>query len=262
MVVSVEENTLNRSTATITLKGLLYDIPVEGTCSVELVWHKEQCDRCNRISGSYYEGIVQVRAEGRLPSTFELQMSAGIAQQVEDSLQAGGERLSFIADMNENREGLDITVGSQHIGMLISQGITAQLGGRVTTHPKLVGEKNGRQLYRITYSVRLPRFQKQDVLLSHGRYVEVVRVESNHLKVMDLTEGIPRSVREEDVERLIGNMRTAESALVVFADSNTLGILDPETCQTKEFRKLKWLDVKAGQHVLVLRDGDQIIVVG
>jgi hypothetical protein len=48
----------------------------------------------------------------------------------------------------------------------------------------------------------------------------------------------------------------------VFADSNTLGILDPETCQTKEFRKLKWLNVQAGQHVLVLRDGDQLIVVG
>jgi nonsense-mediated mRNA decay protein 3 len=262
MVVKVEDNTLNRSTATIDLKGLLYNTPVEGRCSVELIWHKEQCDRCNRISGSYYEGIVQVRADGRLPSTFELQMSAGIAQQVEDSLQAGGERLSFIVDMNETREGLDITVGSQHIGTLISQGIIAQLGGRFTTHPKLVGEKNGRQLYRITYSVRLPRFQKQDVVLSHGRYFEVVRVESNHLKVLDLTEGIPRALREEDVERLAGNLRDAESALVAFADAGIMGILDPETCQTKEFRKLKWLDVKAGQHVLVLRDGDHLVVVG
>jgi nonsense-mediated mRNA decay protein 3 len=262
MVVKVEDNTLNRSTATIDLKGLLYNTPVEGRCSVELIWHKEQCDRCNRISGSYYEGIVQVRADGRLPSTFELQMSAGIAQQVEDSLQAGGERLSFIVDMNETREGLDITVGSQHIGTLISQGIIAQLGGRFTTHPKLVGEKNGRQLYRITYSVRLPRFQKQDVVLSHGRYFEVVRVESNHLKVLDLTEGIPRALREEDVERLVGNLRDAESALVAFADAGIMGILDPETCQTKEFRKLKWLEVKAGQHVLVLRDGDHLVVVG
>lgn len=261
MVISVEDNTLNRSTATIMLKGLLYNTPVEGTCSIELIWHKEQCDRCNRISGSYYEGIVQVRADGRPPGTFELQMSAGIAQQVEDSLQAGGERLSF-TDMNETREGLDITVGSQHIGTLISQGIIAQLGGRVTTHPKLVGEKNGRQLYRITYSVRLPRFQKQDVVISRGRYVEVVRVESNHLKVLDLTEGIPRTVREEDVDRLIGNMRNVVSALVAFTDSHTMGILDPDTCQTKEYRKLKWLDVKAGQHVLVLHDGDQLIVVG
>ena len=66
MSVTVVDNTLNRSTATIVLKGLLYNTPVEGTCSVELIWHKEQCDRCNRISGSYYEGIVQVRADGRL----------------------------------------------------------------------------------------------------------------------------------------------------------------------------------------------------
>ena len=260
--VKVVDNTLNRSTATIALKGVLYNTPLEGTCCVELIWHKEQCDRCNRISGSYYEGIVQVRADGRLPGTFELQMSAGIAQQVEDSLQAGGERLSFIVDMNETREGLDITVGSQHIGTLISQGIIAQLGGRFTTHPKLVGEKNGRQLYRITYSVRLPRFQKQDIVLSRGRYVEVVRVESNHLKVLDLTEGIQRSAREDDVERLIGNLRNAESALVAFADNHIMGILDPETCQTIEFRKMKWLDVKAGQHVLVLRDGDHLVVVG
>jgi len=262
MVVTVEDNTPNRSTATIALKGLLHKMPLEATCSVEIVWHKEQCDRCNRICGCYYEGIVQVRAEGRLPSTFELQMSAGIAQQVEDSLQAGGERLSFIADSNETREGLDITVGSQHIGTLISQGIIAQLGGRYTTHPKLVGEKNGRQLYRITYSVRLPRFQKQDVILSRGRYLQVIRVESGHIRALDLADGISKSVREEDIERLVGNLRDAVAALVAFADSHIMGILDPETCQTKELRKIPWLDVTAGDHVQVLRDGDNLIVVG
>ncbi len=262
MIVSIKDNTLNRSTASIALKGVLHNKLLEGTCSVEIIWHKEQCDRCNRISGSYYEGIVQVRAEGRLPSTFELQMSAGIAQQVEDTLQAGGERLSFISDTNETREGLDITVGSQHIGTLISQGIIAQLGGRFTTHPKLVGEKNGRQLYRITYSVRLPRFQKQDVVFSRGRYLELTHIESSHIKARDLSGGVPTSVREEDIERLVGNLRDAVSALVAFADSHILGVLDPETCQTKELRKVPWLDVKAGQHVLVLRDNDNLIVVG
>jgi nonsense-mediated mRNA decay protein 3 len=260
--VTVQDNTPNRSTATLSLKGLLNNTPLEGTCTVEIIWHKEQCDRCNRISGSYYEGIVQVRADGRLPSTFELQMADGIAQQVEDSLQAGGERLSFIADSNETREGLDITVGSQHIGTLISQGIIAQLGGRFTTHPKLVGEKNGRQLYRITYSVRLPRFQKQDVVFSRGRYLELTRIESSHIRAQDLAGGTPTSVREDDIERLIGNRRDAVPALVVFADSHIMGILDPETCQTKELRKAPWLDVKAGQQVLILRDRENLIVIG
>jgi nonsense-mediated mRNA decay protein 3 len=189
-------------------------------------------------------------------------MSAGIAQQVEDTLQAGGERLSFIADTSETREGLDITVGSQHIGALISQAIVTQLGGRFTTHPKLVGEKNGRQLYRITYSVRLPRYQKQDVVFSRGRYLELTHIESSHIKALDLFRGVPVSVREEDIERLIGNHRDAVSALVAFADSDIMGILDPETCQTKELRKVPWLEVKTGQHVLVLRDHNSLIVVG
>ena len=88
VTVSIYEMTVNRSRADLSIKGILYDKPMEGTCSVEIIWHKEQCDRCNRISGSYYEGNIQVRAEGRIPSTFEIETAASVAQQVEDSLQA------------------------------------------------------------------------------------------------------------------------------------------------------------------------------
>ena len=133
--VMVEEISLNRSVATLHIHGLLYKAPVEGTCRVELVWHKEQCDRCSRISGSYYEGVVQVRADGRIPSAYEIQMASGIAQQVEDNLQAGGERLSFISEMNEIRDGLDITIGSQHIGMMISQGLMPSSGAGIPRTP-------------------------------------------------------------------------------------------------------------------------------
>jgi nonsense-mediated mRNA decay protein 3 len=259
--VTVRDLTLNRSHAALVLRGILYNKPVEGTCTVEILWHKEQCDRCNRISGSYYEGVVQVRAEGRTPSTFEIQTSASIARQVEDTLQSGGERLSFISDMNEIHDGLDIIIGSQHIGLLISQGIIAQLGGRYTTHPKLVGEKNGRQLFRITYSVRLPRFQKNDVVKSRNRYYEVQRVESHHLQAIDLKEGTVKSVREDDIEKIIGNSRNAEQGLVVFADGKNMGILDPLSSRTREYPQLKWLEVRAGDQIRLLRDGDQMVLV-
>ncbi|WP_321508634.1 60S ribosomal export protein NMD3 [uncultured Methanoregula sp.] len=259
--VTIVDISINRSRANLTLHGTLYKQPVEGTCSTEILWHKEQCDRCNRISGSYYEGVIQVRADGRLPSTFELQMSASIAQQIEDTLQSGGERLSFISDMNETRDGIDIIIGSQHIGTKISQGIISQLGGRYTTHPKLVGEKNGRQLFRITYSVRLPRFQKHDVVAVKNRYYEIERVESHHIRTFDLAEGSSRSVRDDDVERIIGNARSSESALVAFAESTTIGIMDPVSCQTHEYRRPAWLEVKAGDHVGILRDGDTLVMV-
>ena len=259
--VSVRDLTLNRSRATLVIRGVLYNKAVEGTCTVEILWHKEQCDRCNRISGSYYEGVVQVRAEGRIPSTFEIQTAASLAQQVEDTLQAGGERLSFISDMNEIHDGLDIIIGSQHIGLLISQGIVAQLGGRYTTHPKLVGEKNGRQLFRVTYSVRLPRFQKNDVIKIRNRYYEVQRVESHHLQAIDLRDGAVKSIREDDVEKIIGNARNAEQGLVVFADGMNMGILDPLSSHTREYPQLKWLDVHGGDYLRLLRDGDQMVFV-
>jgi nonsense-mediated mRNA decay protein 3 len=259
--VTVEDVTVNRSRASLVIHGTLYKTPVEGTCTIEIIWHKEQCDRCNRISGSYYEGVVQVRADGRIPSTYEVQMSASIAQQIEDTLQAGGERLSFISDISEIHDGLDIIIGSQHIGLMISQGIVAQLGGRYTTHPKLVGEKNGRQLFRITYSVRLPRFQKQDVVIVRNRYYEVERVESHHVRVLDLKDGASKSLRDDDIERIIGNSRNVESALVAFSDSAGIGILDPLSSRTIEFGKPAWMDIRAGEQVNILRDGDQLIIV-
>jgi nonsense-mediated mRNA decay protein 3 len=259
--VTIRDLTLNRSRATLVLRGILYNKPVEVTCTVEILWHKEQCDRCNRISGSYYEGVVQVRAEGRTPSTFEIQTAASVAQQVEDNLQAGGERLSFISDINEIHDGIDIIIGSQHIGLLISQGIVAQLGGRYTTHPKLIGEKNGRQLFRVTYSVRLPRFQKNDVIKIRNRYYEVLRVESHHLQAIDLKEGTAKSVREDDVEKIIGNSRNAEQGLVVYAEGKNMGVLDPISSRTQECPQLKWLEVRAGDQLRLLRDGDQMVFV-
>jgi nonsense-mediated mRNA decay protein 3 len=69
-------------------------------------------------------------------------------------------------------------------------------------------------------------------------------------------------VREEEIDRIVGNLRDAVPALVAFADGQIMGILDPETCQTKELRKVTWLDAKAGNYVLVLRDNNNLVVVG
>ena len=99
------------------------------------------------------------------------------------------------------------------------------------------------------------------MIASRGRYAQVERVESRHIRVMDLSDGLSRSVREEDVERIIGNARNAESALVAFADKNTMGILDPETHKTQEYKKLSWLNVGPGEHVSILRDGENLVVV-
>jgi nonsense-mediated mRNA decay protein 3 len=260
IAVEVRDISPNRSRAFLTITGTLYGLPMEKTCTVELIWHKEQCDRCNRITGSYYEGIVQVRADERDLSPFELQSAAALATQIEETLISGGERLSFISDMTENKDGLDITVGSQHIGLMIVQGITAQFGGRYTTHPKLVGEKNGRQLFRITYLVRLPKYQRHDVVKLNRLYVEIEQVDSRRVRVFDLSEGRSRTIKEEEIVRKVGNARNAEPALVAYVTGGMMGILDPKTGITREYPKKPWQAIAAGENVHVLRDGDELVV--
>jgi len=259
----IDDLSINRSRAVLSIKGILYGKEVEATCETQIAWQRESCDRCNRISGSYYEGVVQVRAQDRLPSPYEIQTAAEIASGVEESLQIGGERLSFVSDTTETRDGLDIIVGSQHIGLLISRKITAELGGRYTTHPKLVGEKNGRQLFRITYSVRLPRFQRRDVIRFRGRYGEVVQVDPHNMRILDFTDAVVKTIREDEIEKIIGNARNAREALVAYCSQNTIGVIDPSSFETLEYAAGASLrDIKPGQHVLVLRDGDHLVVLG
>ncbi|MEN6342024.1 MAG: 60S ribosomal export protein NMD3 [Methanospirillum sp.] len=260
--VGIREISSNRSVADVDVTGTLYDEPISDRCTVELVWQKEQCDRCNRIAGSYYEGFVQVRATDRRLTDRELDAATRIAHETEATLQAEGDRLSYISDLQETKDGLDIVVGSQTIGLAITQAIAQRLGGRYSTHPKLVGEKAGRPIYRITYLVRLHPYVRGDVIEVGGADLEVASSESDHVRAVDLATGRTRTVREDEPKRLLGHGSDATEALVAYLDDGMLGLIDPVTSAAVEVQRPSWLNVEAGSYVRVLRDRDRLVVLG
>ena len=260
--IRITDVSTNRSVAQCAVTAMLYGLPVEGNCRIEIAWVREQCDRCNRLSGSYYEGVVQVRASGRKPYPEEIEAAARIALEVEGALIENGERLSFISSIDPSRDGLDVTIGSQHIGQEISNAIVQRLGGRYTTHPKLVGEKAGKQLFRITYSLRLPHFRRGDVIEIRGRYGEVMATEGQNVRYTELPSGTSKTVREDDVIRLVGNAKDAADYLVAYHDAGIIGILNPADGITVECQAGKWHGVEPGQYIRALRDGDNLILLG
>ena len=261
--IEIRDLTPNRTLSTIYVTAHLYGLTVEGLCKVEIIWIKEQCDRCNRYSGGYYEAIVQVRASGRTPDVFERERASAIAKSFEDELQEDGERLSFISDEKETKDGVDIIVSSHHMGELISHKITKEFGGRVTTHPKLVGEKAGKPLYRVTYLVRLPCYRKGDVVFFDRKYYEVRGADKGGFWLFDLTDGTSSFIQQEG-GRLIGNIRDAENAMVAYLDGDVAGLLDPETYKNIELQVPKWLEFTSGEEVRILRDrqNERIILIG
>ena len=259
--IIIRDRTENRSYAEVDVSGILYGLPVKAHAVVEIIWQKEQCNRCNRISGSYYEGIVQVRADGRKILSGEAIAAREIACETEDQMQAGGDRLSYISEMEETREGLDITIGSQQIGLAISQALVRRLGGRYSTHPKLVGEKAGKKLFRVTYSVRLPRYTRGDILRIGKTYGQVIQADGRLIKYGDLTNGSVRNAREDEVDEIVGNVRDAADALIAYVDGDIIGLVDPGTGSSFECPRGPWRTASPGEHIRVIRDRNTLIPV-
>ncbi|MDD1669211.1 MAG: NMD protein affecting ribosome stability and mRNA decay, partial [Methanomicrobiales archaeon] len=128
----------------------------------------------------------------------------------------------------------------------------------------LTGEKDGKRLYRITYSIRLPRLQKGDVVEADGEYMEVRETGKRQLKVYHLGTGSMTVLPPSASLRIIGNVRDGIPALVAYLEGRTAGIIDPGTCATREVRMPGWVKATAGSSVRVLTDrqSDRIVIVG
>ncbi len=254
----------NRSVCTVQAEGLLHGKRVEAAGRVEIAWRSEQCTRCSRMSGGYYEGVVQIRAGGRKCTAYEKHSSVRIAEEAEAALREGGDALAFILRTEEIHDGVDIVVGTHALGRLIANRIVAKLGGRIRTHPKLVGEKDGVPLYRITFAVRLPRYQKGDVIERGGRYSEVRETDSRRVTLFDLATGAVITIMLEEGWRVIGNVREARKALIAYRDRDMVGIVEPETGITREVPAIEWLEERPGSSIRVLLDPERstLVVVG
>ena len=107
--------------------------------SIILEMKKTICQQCSRISGGYFEGIIQLRGDKER------------AEKYAGSLISRLEKKTFIAKTDEKDEGIDIYVGSSKAVVALM----AELGVRALITKKLVGRDQGKRLYRTTFLIRL-----------------------------------------------------------------------------------------------------------
>jgi nonsense-mediated mRNA decay protein 3 len=165
----------------------------EGVVLVHL--NRMTCDRCSRIAGGYYAGIVQVRAAGRLPTNEELEDARAIAY---SALVEG----DFITKEVPLKEGLDLFVSSIEFGRRIAQRIVKQLGGHFTESWKLFGRKDGRNVYRVAFAVRLPGFKEGEVVTLGEREILLQEeIEGKGMEGVDRTTGERVFVRKRKLKK-------------------------------------------------------------
>ncbi len=112
---------------------------------------------------------MQIRADDRLPTDDEIAMAEKIVYS------ALGES-DFITKEIAMKEGLDLYVSSMECGRRISRGVVERLGGSFSESSKLYGRKDGRDIYRVSFSVRLPGFKVGTVLEMGDKVISVERL--------------------------------------------------------------------------------------
>ena len=228
--------------------------PVHAEAETEVRIQRSACDMCSRESGGYFEAIIQIRAAGRFPTEEENKRSMTIARESMESMRKKGDRLAFISEEVEQKGGIDLYMGSMNASRQVCRLINSELGGNFSESPTLVGMKDGKNLYRITFAVRLPEFGPGDVIGYRGK---VSQIKSSGKKVngTSLEDGSRFISTPEELKSAekIGNIGDAVLTVLVSIEDNAILVLDPETYETVAIKKPMSFNAEAGSEIPVLK---------
>lgn len=126
---------MDRQAATFIMSGT--GAKIERSIPLDLV--KTICQQCSRMSGGYYQAIIQLRGD-------PLRV-LGKGEMLIKRL----EKRTFISKTEEKDGGLDIYAGDSKAVL----GIVTALGLKALITKKLVGRDEGKRLYRTTFLIRL-----------------------------------------------------------------------------------------------------------
>jgi nonsense-mediated mRNA decay protein 3 len=206
---------------------------LERTFATHLKIRRSLCDVCSRRAGSYFEAIVQVRGfEGPLDKEHQERIRAAVEEAV--GRLSEKEREVFLTKSEEVKGGLDFYLSSTSAAQRIAASLRDDLGATLLRSGKIGGVKDGNELQRTTFSVRLPKFIRHDVLAHAERLYRVAKVHPKSIVVTDLESGVQENKADEWIKRasVPGREAVLQDAVVVSVGREELQVLDPANFAT------------------------------
>ncbi len=202
---------------------------VEEEHEVEIRLKKSACDSCSRLAGGYYEAVIQIRSSGGKVEKHDRQRCRDIVSGTVSRLYPQ-DRMAFISKTDELREGIDFYIGSKGAAKHICKAITDSIGGTIKTSYSLAGKRGGRDVYRVTYAVRLPQFRKYDVVGYNGQVILVERM-GERLTGMRMSDGGRVVLNQNEIGRVerLCSVEDAVRAVVVTSNEREVQVMDPDT---------------------------------
>lgn len=243
----------------VLMEGAVEGVDVEDTATILVRQKRGVCDRCSRMQGNYYAAIIQLRATDRTTTDPELDWAHRIVSQELDRQQENGNRFAFLTKGGPMHGGWDYYIGDIEAARQVSRMLKQRLGASVQETAKLVGRREGEDVHRVTFLVRIHLFSSGDFGLWEDIPVQVVATSTGRVQCIDLTRQRKTRIAESSIRRLGGPELVQEAVLVSIGESE-LQLMDPETYRTQDvLRPDGWKP--EGDTVPVLRHEERMYVV-
>lgn len=212
------------------------DVQVEAEATVIVRIKNTVCKRCSRVLGSYYESILQIRTCCKdLPSDLKDEVLARIENYVD--FQAKTNRDIFISKMELVTGGVDVYLSSIQLGKALAKTLVDSYSAETKEASKLVGQtRDGQEMYRLTYLVRLPDFHVGDVVSYDKRNYLLSKVSNAGGRITDLSTFKDRSIKRIEMNdlKVLIKAKDLTEANVISRSGREIQILNPRTFETTD----------------------------
>ncbi len=211
---------------------------VEKEISINLKTYKESCPVCNKVTGSYYESVIQLR-------TFTTEYGK-ILEDAKDTIVKFMKNLnkydpnSFISHIDTLKEGLDIYLGKKEDAVKIDKLMELDYFCTMKITKSLAGRKDSKDLFRYTHLVRILDLEKGSVIYNKSYYM-VKNIKPNTIELLDIHGGGNATISSKEffrgTYRIVMKEPEATKFIVLSSTDGESQLMNSGTFEIITFRK-------------------------
>jgi nonsense-mediated mRNA decay protein 3 len=223
----------------VSITGFIDDQKIVEKHQVFVRLKQNVCNVCSKQFGGYHEAIIQVRAEDRDLTENELDRIVLFVFKMVENMQEKGQRGVFLADYGEEHGGFDFFLSNKQAAYNITKKLQEEYGGNIKKSSKNIGMKEGKQIYRNTFLLRLPNLTKDDYIRIKNNFFQVIYVKSNKIKIRNLSNWKEEIITLDNVEnkKPVNEKIISKERIVVSQTKNELQLMDQDTYETFQLKK-------------------------
>ncbi len=236
-VICTEES--ERFSCNVGISGLVDDVPILESHHLYVRLKQQSCDICSKQFGGYHEAIIQIRPYNRKILDDTLLKIRRYVEITIASMQEQGHRNLFIADVSEEHGGFDFYLSDKQVGATIAKKVQEKYGGIITTSFKNIGMKDSKQLYRVTYLIRLPPYHQSEFVEFNGEYFFISLISQNSVHLINLTTWEKRSINPKDFEnaKILGGKELISDMIVISQNNYEVQVMEPKNYKVMILKK-------------------------